>query len=87
MCANDYMAYGLLDEFAEKNIDISNYFAVTGYDYAWNRYEHSPLLTTYQRNREQLGKNAVRILLSKLQITECGEIHSPKGFAIVRKKR
>lgn len=80
MCANDYMAYGLLDEFAEKNIDISKYFAVTGYDYAWNRYEHSPLLTTYQRNREQLGKNAVRILLSKLQITGCGEIHSPKGL-------
>ena len=39
MCANDYMAHGLLDEFAEKNIDISKYFAVTGYDYAWNRYE------------------------------------------------
>ena len=30
MCANDYMAHGLLDEFAEKNIDISKYFAVTG---------------------------------------------------------
>lgn len=79
MCANDYMAYGLLDEFAEQGIDIQNCFAVVGYDYAWNRYEHVPLLTTYQRNREQLGRDAVDILLHQLNGTECSVFQPPRG--------
>lgn len=79
MCANDYMAHGLLDEFAEQGIDILRCFAVVGYDYAWDRYEHFPLLTTYQRNRELLGREAVKILLNKLKIAKYEAFQSPIG--------
>lgn len=59
------MAYGILDEFLENDIKISEKMAVTGYEYVRERYSHSPLLTTYQRNRKALGTSAVEILNGK----------------------
>ncbi|MGN0575631.1 MAG: substrate-binding domain-containing protein [Ruminococcus sp.] len=62
ICTNDYMAYGLLDEFLENDVEIPETMAVAGYEYIHERQSHSPLLTTYQRNRKALGEAAVDIL-------------------------
>ncbi|MCI1268933.1 MAG: substrate-binding domain-containing protein [Ruminococcus sp.] len=62
ICCNDYMAYGLLDEFMQQNIPITEKMAVIGYEYIRERHAHTPLLATYQRSRKSLGKAAVDIL-------------------------
>jgi DNA-binding LacI/PurR family transcriptional regulator len=66
VCANDYMAYGLLDAFAELNIRVPEDVTVVGYEYINQRIFHAPILTTYQRNRKEIGRQAVRILHSLL---------------------
>ncbi len=66
VCANDYMAFGLLDAFEENGVNILGRLAVVGYEAIPERHLHSPLLTTYRRNRKDLGKTAVDILFRKL---------------------
>ncbi len=66
ICANDYMAYGLLDEFSEKNIKIPDAMLVVGYEYILQRSHHYPVLSTYRRNRSDLGSEAVNILWAKI---------------------
>ena len=66
VCANDYMAYGILDEFAKNNIDVPGQVTVVGYEYIRRRTLYTPLLTTYQRNRESLGASAVEMIHSRL---------------------
>ncbi|MBQ8960704.1 MAG: substrate-binding domain-containing protein [Ruminococcus sp.] len=66
VCANDYMAYGILDEFAKNGISVPDQVTVVGYEYIRRRTLYSPLLTTYQRNREDLGKAAIELLHARL---------------------
>lgn len=66
LCTNDYMAYGLLDELIEHDIRVPEDVTVTGYEYIRERSYHSPILTTFRRNRKALGAEAVRQLLEKL---------------------
>lgn len=65
ICCNDYMAYGVLDEFMEQKIPINEKMAVIGYEYIRERHAHTPLLSTYQRNRKSLGKAAIDILMGQ----------------------
>lgn len=62
ICANDYMAYGLLDEFAENNIEVPGDISIIGYEHILQRPYHHPTLSTYQRNRINLGAEALRML-------------------------
>lgn len=82
VCANDYMAFGLEDEFNEKNINVANLFSVIGFDLSMNRTSHSPLLTSYQFNIKQLGRDAVNILHKKLKLNLNVEFRPPKGKLI-----
>ncbi len=66
ICANDYMAFGLLDAFAEVGADLTASMAVVGYEFVQERHLHTPLLTTYQRNRRALGEAAVEMIMRKL---------------------
>ena len=66
VCANDYMAFGVLDAFAAAGIDITERMALVGYEYIPERSLHRPLLTTYQRNRQALGAETVDILIKRL---------------------
>lgn len=74
ICANDYMAYGLCDTFFENGIAIPETVTVVGYEYIGNRFYHSPILTTYQRNRQAAGAKAVSILYSMITGSEPQEI-------------
>ena len=55
ICANDYMAYGLLDKLFHYDISIPDDLTVIGYEHIGERIYHSPVLTTYQRNRAAIG--------------------------------
>ena len=79
ICSNDYMAFGLLDEFAERNIDVPNRLTVTGFDLSMERHNHTPLLTSYKRNWRQLGRDAVQILYEKITRNMDINFQPPKG--------
>ncbi len=79
VCANDYMAYGLIDELLEHHVVLPERMTVIGYEYVRERFLHSPLLTTYQRNREKLGESAVQILYGILQGDPKPSFTPPKG--------
>ncbi len=66
ICANDYMAYGLLDEFSDNGISVPETMIVVGYEYIMQRIFHYPVLSTFRRNRRALGSEAVKILFSKI---------------------
>lgn len=82
ICANDYSAFGVIDEFAERDLDIKKYFAIIGYDFSNNRHEHTPILTTYKRNLEQLGKDAVDMLIKRIDSLPCKKYQPPRGILI-----
>lgn len=82
ICCNDYMAYGLLDEFMEQDIDITEKMSVVGYEYVRERRNHTPLLTTYQRNRSALGEDAVQLLARKISTGRYKSVKPPKGRII-----
>ena len=82
ICANDYMAFGLLDAFFAANEDITKHFAVIGYEFIPERTLHTPLLTTYQRNRQALGAEAVEILMRERRNEPVQPFLPPKGTLI-----
>ncbi|MBQ9120357.1 MAG: substrate-binding domain-containing protein [Lachnospiraceae bacterium] len=70
ICTNDHMAYGLCDALTAAGIEIPDKITVTGYDHIGERLYHYPILTTYQRNRWQMGMNAVYRLFSAEEAEE-----------------
>lgn len=82
VCANDYMAFGVLDAFAAADVDITEHMALVGYEYIPERSLHKPLLTTYQRDRSSLGAAAVDILLRKLNGEPDTPFEPPSGSFI-----
>ena len=81
VCANDYMAYGIIDTFFENDIIVPDDVTVISYEYVGERFYHTPILTTYHRNREAVGAKAVSILHSMITGSPEEEI-SLKGCMI-----
>lgn len=73
ICTNDYTAYGLCDVLTSAGVPIPEKLAVTGYDHTDGRIFYYPVLTTYRRNRYQMGENAVRIIMQKEYSDICSE--------------
>lgn len=82
ICTNDYMAYGLLDQFADYGINVPEDVTVIGYEYVRERLYHTPTLTTYQRNRKALGTEAFNQLYEKLNNGSYPDIPSFEGKII-----
>ena len=82
ICANDYMAYGILDVFSEQGISIPDALTVVGYEFVRERNMHTPVLTTFQRNREALGRIVTEMLLDKIKTGEFGDFVPPRGKVI-----
>ncbi len=62
VCANDYMAYGLLDSFLKDGVRVPDDVVVTGFEFIHERIYHAPLLSTFQRARAEIGQEAVNII-------------------------
>lgn len=60
VCANDYMAYGMIDTLTDVGIRVPEDIIVVGYEYILERVYHVALLSTYQRGRAELGDRAVQ---------------------------
>ena len=82
ICANDYMAYGMIDVFTEHHIDVPGQVTVVGYEYIRKRHLHTPILTTYQRNRVETGKTAVQILYRQIAYGMEESFVPPKGALV-----
>ncbi|MGN0593244.1 MAG: substrate-binding domain-containing protein [Ruminococcus sp.] len=82
VCTNDYMAYGILDEFMDYDIRIPEDVTVVGYEYVRERLNHFPILTTYQRNRKAMGTAAVKMLYEKHSSEYCPDPSLFKGEII-----
>ena len=70
VCTNDYMAYGLIDRFDELGIKVPDDVTVVGYEFVGDRFMHTPILTTYRRNRESIGEDAANMVYSRLKNRE-----------------
>ena len=79
ICANDMMAYGMLRCFAENDVKVPEQISVVSYEYSEMRMYYSPLLTSYNRNREALGKAAAQRIYCILNDIEPPEFLSPRG--------
>lgn len=82
LCGNDYMAYGMLDTLAKNGISVPDRITITGYEYIQERIYHYPILTTYQRNRAQLGAEAIRLMQQQLNGHPGTDFTPPPGRLI-----
>ncbi len=69
-CTNDYMAFGLCDALVNGGVRIPEDITVVGYEYIGERFMHAPVLTTYLRNREDMGAIAFVKLYNKITGSE-----------------
>lgn len=81
VCANDYMAFGMIDTFFKHNIYPPKDITVIGYEHIGDRIYHSPILSTYRRNRYALGQKAFNMIYSQITGETMEEI-SVKGCMI-----
>lgn len=70
ICANDYMAYSVIDTLTAHGIKIPEDVSVSGYEYIGDRTDHYPVLTTFSCNRKNTGRKAVALLYKMITGTE-----------------
>ena len=63
VCANDYMALSLIKAFKSRDIRVPQDIAVSGYDGTIDGQEYSPSLTTASRERADIAKKAIDIII------------------------
>lgn len=66
VCANDQMALGVLDVFTVRGIAVPGTVIVTGFDGIEAGRQSSPRLTTVRQPMVDLGRAAIRAMLSRL---------------------
>ncbi len=66
VAANDYTAFGVIDELSRRRIEVPEAVAVVGFDDVALAQVHSPSLTTVRQPLERLGAEAARLLLASL---------------------
>jgi len=66
VAANDYTAFGVIDELSRRRIEVPDAVAVVGFDDVALARVHAPSLTTVRQPLERLGVEAARLLLAEL---------------------
>lgn len=66
VCANDYMAFGVLRALRERGIDVPSQISVTGGDNVAAARYVSPGLSTFDNRPQQLGEKAFEVLMVML---------------------
>lgn len=66
ICANDKMAMGYTDAAIKDGILVPNYLKVTGFDNNMDAENHSPSITSVNRNWRQLGIDAADTLIDEI---------------------
>ncbi|WP_299093906.1 LacI family DNA-binding transcriptional regulator [uncultured Metabacillus sp.] len=65
VCANDSIAISIISALDELGIKVPEQISVTGFDNIKESYQTSPNLTTVNVAKEELGKRAVAMLISR----------------------
>lgn len=71
VCANDYMAFGLINGLYKYGIEIPKDISIIGYKNLGERIHYNPILTTYKSDRNQSGADAICYLFEKITNTVC----------------
>lgn len=71
VCANDYMAFGLIKGLYKYDIKIPNDISIIGYKNLGERIHYNPILTIYKNDRNQSSADAVCYLFEKITGTIC----------------
>lgn len=79
ICANDMMAYGMLERFADAHIPIPEQLTVVSYEYTDMRCYYTPLLTSFKRNRIFLGQAAANHIFCLIANQTPPEFKPPHG--------
>jgi Periplasmic binding protein-like domain len=66
VAANDYMAFGVIDELSRRRCRVPEQVAVVGFDDMPRARVHQPGLTTVRQPIEQLGHDAVQAVLEQI---------------------
>jgi LacI family transcriptional regulator len=66
LCGNDHLAFGVLREAAELGIAVPQQLSVTGFDDVAMAREQTPALTTMRVDTREIGRQAARHLLQRL---------------------
>jgi hypothetical protein len=66
VAANDYTAFGVIDELSRRRIEVPDTVAVVGFDDVALARLHAPSLTTVRQPIERLGTDAAKLLLAEL---------------------
>lgn len=70
ICANDTMAITIADILMDKGIRIPEDVLITGYDCSLEGQVHNPKITSVRTRCKELGQNACKILLDKMNDVE-----------------
>jgi DNA-binding LacI/PurR family transcriptional regulator len=66
VAANDYTAFGLMDELARRRVAVPEQVAVVGFDDMALASNYTPPLTTVRQPIEALGREAARLLCDRM---------------------
>jgi sigma-B regulation protein RsbU (phosphoserine phosphatase) len=66
VAANDYTAFGVMDELARRRIAVPEQVAVVGFDDMALASDYSPPLTTVRQPIEALGREAARLVCDRI---------------------
>ena len=82
VCANDFMAIGLMRELRKNRIKVPEDVIVTGFDNVQNFALEEPMLTTVEQDFEEMTVRAMEELDSKIRCTENNKNRTPRRIAI-----
>ncbi len=67
VCANDLMAFGVINEAIKSGYKIPDSFSILGFDCVpWIKFSH-PVLSTIKQPLEEMGKKAAELLFKKME--------------------
>ncbi len=85
IAANDYMAFGVVDELVRRRISVPDQLAVVGFDDITLARYHEPSLSTVRQPLDQLGREAVRLLFDRLDQKPVAEANELSTELVLRR--
>ena len=84
VCANDYMAIGVIEALDKKGFSVPEDVIVTGYDDVIQANYNDPSITTSSQPFEQVGKNGINILVDLWNKKQVPHVVAEPGIIMKR---
>jgi LacI family transcriptional regulator len=84
LAINDYLALGVLRACADRGLRVPEDISVAGFDDIEAASYLVPALTTVRTNAEEMGRSALRLLLTRMQQPDqaCQQVYVPSQLAV-----